>query len=148
MKKTILIIATGTVAIETAHAVCRADFDSPSCVTYQVANPVSIYIPELGMYLNELIANGGPCCQQLRAKLEQINWNQDLRQQNVPVISRAEIQAFEREIHFVNMYAYKFEYVGPNGWLRQMMSDAFRNNYITVRSYLQVFSIHRPDAIR
>lgn len=55
------------------------------------------YVAEFGMYLNQLCAYGGPMYQSLEKRMNSIDWNRNLQNQTVPVVTRQEILALRQE---------------------------------------------------
>lgn len=117
------------------------------------------YIPQFNMQVNQLIAHGGPQYQYLMQRFRNVNWNKDLRTQEVPIVTRTEIQAFYREKELISqLQMHYFRNSRPVGYLgvgnaeygmiSTMLSNLVISNYIPLQTRLQFFTVQRPDAVR
>lgn len=119
------------------------------------------YISDFGMTLEQVCINGGPMYQAMLNRLRTINFYQNLKTQTIPVISKQEIQAFEREHsrikqlyqHYSN-WASMLSYADDGGnikiallnWCRSLSSQD--SLYTQLSWYLRRVCNERPDAIQ
>lgn len=110
----------------------------------------TVYLPEVGMYLNQFLGQGGPMYQRMYARMTSINWQEDIKRQSVPIITRQELDAFYREKQFMsNLWTYLNNRYG----VMAVDYDAYQYGYMlgmygNVSDALTRFSNMRPDAIR
>lgn len=116
----------------------------------------SIYIPEMGMYLNEFLSKGGPMYRRLYSRLASstVNWNADLKTQTVPIITRQELEAFYKEQRFLlNLNSYLEQRYSAGIFQFQSNHEAYQHGYCigaysNFANVLTAFSLKRPDAIQ
>ena len=118
------------------------------------------YVPQFGMYLNQLCANGGPMYQSIKRRLDTIDTRKNIREQSVPIITRQEIQAFYREKEMIqqlerNALNNQFNHLQARNYIMsQRCQDAWKGlmrlgfAYAGLAGRLENFAAARPDAIR
>lgn len=118
------------------------------------------YVPQFGMYLNQLCANGGPMYQSIKRRLDTIDTGKNIREQSVPIITRQEIQAFYREKEMIkqlerNALNNQFNHLRAGNYIMsQRCQDAWNGlmrlsfSYAGMAGRLENFAAARPDAIR
>ena len=118
------------------------------------------YVPQFGMYLNQLCANGGPMYQTLKQRLDSIDTSRNIREQSVPIITRQEIRAFYREQDAIRQLQStasrnQFDYLRARNYIMsQRCQDAWNGlmrlsfSYAGMAARIENFAAARPDAIR
>ena len=117
------------------------------------------YIPQFNMQVNQLIAHGGPQYQYLIQRFRNVNWGKDLRTQEVPIVTRDEIQALYREKEMIEQLRWHYFQISRSsgysgvgnteyGMISTMLSNMVISNYIPLQTRLRFFTVHRPDAVR
>lgn len=118
------------------------------------------YVPQFGMYLNQVCANGGPMYQSIKRRLDSIDHRRNIKEQSVPIITRDEIRALQREYQVIiqlesNALSQQYYYQNMRNYdmCRRYISVRYEIKKVGARyqilfGQLEQFSILRPDAIR
>lgn len=121
-------------------------FNTPCIQAQSIATE---YVAEFGMYLNQLCAYGGPMYQSLQKRMNSIDWNRNLQNQIVPVVTRQEILELRREkerIRGLLRIAIRRSLHGDSS-AYYALSD-LSSKYTSLICTIEIFARRRPDAIQ
>ena len=116
-------------------------------VAYSMHNPFDDYVPELGMPLRQVNVYGGPQIQYLMKRFESVDWNGNIRMQRVPIITRDEIAAFNREFEIIKQLRRKYSNMGEYR-VCNVIDRLITYLYTPWDARMKIFPIVRPDAVR